>query len=312
VAATIGAHSQLVSDAVALQVPALTDLAVSFFLPQKIDATTSHLLALQTSYVAEGNNAATAKFPILKTIDAWPFLTAVDVSAPSPTSAIAILGSSTTDGDGSTPDKNRRWPDILAQRLQTAGGAKARLGVLNLGIIGNRLLKDSPQESPFGSALGEAALTRLERDVLARSGVRFLMVCMGINDITFPGTFTSPSEALSAEVLIEGFHQLIARARNKGVRVIGTTIPPFENAVYSDKTLVVYTSAKELVRQKVNSWIRTTKEFDGMVDFDAVVRDPDRPSRLLSRFDSGDHLHTNDAGYAAIADAISLNLFSVP
>jgi lysophospholipase L1-like esterase len=312
VTATIGAHSQLLSDAVALQVPALTDLAVSFFLPQKIDATTSHLLALQTSYVAQGNNAAAAQFPVLKTIETWPFLTGVDVRTPSPASAIAILGSSTTDGDGSTQDKNRRWPDVLAERLHTAGGAKARLGVLNLGIIGNRLLKDSPKESPFGSGLGQAALTRFEQDVLARAGVRILVVCMGINDITFPGTFTSPDEALSPEVLIEGYRQLTARAHSHGIRVIGTTIPPFENAVYSDKTLIVYTPAKELVRQEINSWIRTTKDFDAMVDFDAVVRDPARPSRLLPRFDSGDHLHTNDAGYAAIADSVSLNLFNIP
>jgi lysophospholipase L1-like esterase len=335
VAATIAPHSRLVSDAVALPVPALGDLAVSFYLPEKTEATTSHFLALQTSYVAEGDRTSSAQFPTFKTIDTWPFLTGVEVAGRSPSSAIAILGSSTTDGDGSTPDKNRRWPDVLATRLQKAGGATERLGVLNLGIIGNRLLKDSPQqassqptgsrasvywsahgkgqENPFGLGLGEAALTRFERDVLSRSGVRLLIVCMGINDISFPGTFTSPAEMVSPEDLIEGFRRLIARAHEHRIEVIGTTIPPFENAVYPhDKTLIVYTPAKERVRQQVNSWIRITNEFDAMVDFDAAVRDPHHPTKLLERFDSGDHLHTNDAGYAAVADAASLTIFNTP
>ena len=336
----VGAHTQITSDAVNTSVPALSDLAVSFYLPQKVDATTSHLLALQTSYVAAGNSSSAAQFPVEKTIDTWPFLTGVDIDTPTHASAIAIIGSSTTDGDGSTLDHNQRWPDGLARHLQEAGGTSAALGVLNLGIIGNRLLKDSPQqvnpqlhgsrastywnphaqhgggdsnESPFGLGLGEAVLTRFERDVLSQSGVKYLVIAIGVNDIVFPGSFTPPSEAVKPQELIEAYRQLIHRAHDKGIRVIGTTIPPFENSFYpEDKTLVFFTPEKERTRQIVNDWIRASKEFDGVADFDAVLRDPAHPARLLERFDSGDHLHSNDAGYQATSAAVPLPFFSMP
>jgi lysophospholipase L1-like esterase len=335
---TIAAHSQVTSDPVHLEVPALTDLAISFFLPHKVDARTSHLLALQTSYVAEGNAAGAANFQSIKTIDVWPFLTGVDVRGPAPLAAVAVIGSSTTDGDGSTQDQNRRLPDALARRFQKAGGALARIGVLNAGIIGNRLLKDSPAEvnsqlkgstvshywnphakaagggsaeSPFGAGLGEAALTRLDRDALDQPGVQFLIVAIGVNDIAFPGSFTPPDEAVSAQSLIQGYREIIERAHRKSARVLMTTIPPFGNAIYpEDKTLVIHTPEKETVRREVNEWIRTTSEADGLADFDAVLRDPTNPDRLLERFDSGDHLHANDAGYAASAEAIPLGFFA--
>jgi len=301
--ATIPAHGMAISDPVDLDVPALSDLAVSLFLPEPVDATTSHLLALQTSYVATGNSTAATRFPIAKTIDTWPFLTGVDVVAPD-RPAIVVIGSSTTDGDGSTQDANHRWPDVLAQRL----GKDA--GVLNLGIIGNRLLQDSPSATSFGRGLGESVLARYERDALSQAGVKFIIVCIGVNDIVFPGTFTPAAEAITSQNIIDAYRQLVSRAHQKGVRIFITTIPPFENARYSsNKTLVVYTPAKEMVRQQVNEWIRNTHEFDAMIDFDAVLRDPDHPSRLLSKFDSGDHLHCNDAGYAATANAVPLALF---
>jgi len=301
--ATIPAHGMVISDPVDLDVPALSDLAVSLFLPEPVDATTSHLLALQTSYVATGNSTAATRFPIAKTIDTWPFLTGVDVVAPD-RPAIVVIGSSTTDGDGSTQDANHRWPDVLAQRL----GKDA--GVLNLGIIGNRLLQDSPSATSFGRGLGESVLARYERDALSQAGVKFIIVCIGVNDIVFPGTFTPAAEAITSQNIIDAYRQLVSRAHQKGVRIFITTIPPFENARYSsNKTLVVYTPAKEMVRQQVNEWIRNTHEFDAMIDFDAVLRDPDHPSRLLSKFDSGDHLHCNDAGYAATANAVPLALF---
>src|SRR6185436_12190809 len=143
-AVTIAPHGQVISDPVALSVPAMTDLAISFFLPHKAEATTSHLLALQTSYVAAGNAASVTDFPVQQTINTWPFLSRVDVSGPAALSSVVVIGSSTTDGDGSTRDRNRRMPDVLASRLQRAAGAGARIGVLNAGIIGNRLLEDSP------------------------------------------------------------------------------------------------------------------------------------------------------------------------
>ena len=308
---SLPAHAQITSDPVDLQVAALSELAISFFLPHKAEANTSHLLALQTSYVAAGNTAGAANFPILKTIDTWPFLTGVDVSGPTSLSAVAIVGSSTTDGDGSTPDRNARMPDALAKRLQDAGGTTAHIGVLNAGIIGNRLLKDSPRQSPFGAGLGEAVLARLDRDALKQPGVRFIIVAIGVNDIAFPGSLTPADEDVTAQGLIRGYREIIERAHSKGIRVLMTTIPPFGGALSPrDRTLVIHTPAKEAMRREVNDWIRTTPAADGVADFDAVLRDPAHPDKLLDRFDSGDHLHANDAGYAALAAAVPLSFFS--
>jgi lysophospholipase L1-like esterase len=307
---TVPAHGQVTSDPVSLRVAALSDLAISLFLPHKVQATTSHLLALQTSYVSAGNTAAAANFPILQTIDTWPFLTTVDVTGAEPLSAVAVVGSSTTDGDGATQDQNRRMPDALAKRLHDAGGAHARIGVLNAGIIGNRLLKDSPPKF-FGAGLGEAVLARLDRDALDQAGVQFIIVAIGVNDIAFPGAFTHPDEAVSAESLIAGYREIIGRAHRKGIRVLMTTIPPFRGATHpKDETLALHTPEKEAVRLAVNEWIRATKEADGVADFDAVLRDPAHPDKLLERFDIGDHLHANDAGYAASAATIPLSFFS--
>ena len=308
---TIAPHGQVTSDAVALSVPAMSDLAISFFLPTKVAATTSHLLALQTSYVGTGNAVGATDFPVQQTIDTWPFLSRVDVSGPAPLSSVAVIGSSTTDGDGSTQDHNGRMPDVLASRLQKVGGASARIGVLNAGIIGNRLLKDSPAESSFGAGLGEAVLARLDRDALDQPGVQFMIVAIGVNDIAFPGAFTHADEAVSAQGLIQGYREIISRAHARGIRVLMTTIPPFGNAIFpGDHTLVLHTPEKEAVRRAVNDWIRTTREADGIADFDAVLRDPAHPDRLQPRFDSGDHLHANDAGYAASVEAVPLSFFT--
>jgi lysophospholipase L1-like esterase len=226
---------------------------------------------------------------------------------------IVAFGSSLTDGDGTTTDKNRRWPDVLAERLQKGGDGNVDMGVLNEGIIGNRLLYDSPKgtENPFGAGLGEAGLARFERDVLAQAGVRYVILGLGINDILFPAfPFTPPSEKAEAEDIISGYRQLIARGHGKGIRVIGTTNPPFENSDFEGLVTAFYTPQREAVRQKVNDWIRSSGEFDGIVDLDAVLRDPVHPTRLLPAYDSGDHLHPNDAGCIAEANAIPLGLFA--
>ena len=303
---TIPARSMMASDPVELDLPAMSDLAVSLFLPGTTAATTSHALALQTSYVSTdtGNFTAGARFPAADSISAWPFLTGVDVEASPNGVAIVAFGSSTTDGDGSTPGANRRWPDVLAERLQRGAVRKGEVGVLNQGIIGNRLLHDSPRETRdrFGGALGQSGLTRFDRDVLDQPGVRYVILCLGINDISFPGVFTPATEQVRAGDIIAGYRQLIARAHAKGVRIIGTTITPFENSRS-------YAPEKETVRQAVNAWIRGSVEFDALVDFDAAVRDPSHPARLLPAFDSGDHLHANDAGHVATANAIPLALF---
>ena len=202
-----------------------------------------------------------------------------------------MSGDSITDGTNSTVDTNNRWPDHLAVRLAAFGDED--VGVVNEGISGNRILHDQ---------IGPNALSRLDRDVLATPGVRFMTVLLGINDIGFGGFI--PTEVVSADDIIAGYRQMIARAHARGVRIYGATLTPFEGAG------APYFSAEgEAKRQAVNQWIRTSREFDAVIDFDAVVRDPAHPTRIAAAFDSGDHLHPNDAGYTAMAKSIDLRLF---
>jgi len=312
---TVPVGSMVVSDPVELDVPALSDLAISFFLPQRTEAKTSHSMAKQTSYVSPetGDCTAAVSFPVAKEIHSWPFLTGVDLEASPSAATIVAFGSSLTDGDGTTTNTNRRWPDVLAERLQKSAGGKAEIGVLNEGIIGNRLLYDSPKgpDNPFGAGLGQAGLARFERDVLEQPGTRYVIVGLGINDILFPAfPFTPSSEKVSAEDIISAYRQLITRGHQKGIRVIGTTNPPFENSAFEGLVAAFFTLEREAVRQKVNDWIRGCGEFDGMVDLDAVLRDPSHPTQLLPAYDSGDHLHPNDAGCLAEANAFPLALFA--
>jgi len=312
---TVTVGSMVVSDPIELDVPALSDLAISLFLPQRTEAKTSHSLAKQTNYVSPetGDSTAAVKFPVAKAIHSWPFLTGVDVEASRGAAAIVAFGSSLTDGDGTTADTNGRWPDVLAERLQKVAGGKAEISVLNEGIIGNRLLHDSPKgtHNPFGAGLGQAGLARFERDVLAQAGVRYVIVGLGINDILFPAfPFTPPSETVNAEDIIYGYRELIARGHRKAIFVIGTTNPPFENSAFEGLVATFYTSEREAVRQKVNDWVRSSGEFDGVVDLDAVLRDPSHPTQLLPAYDSGDHLHPNNAGCIAEGNAVPLALFA--
>lgn len=303
----------LVSDPVSIAVAPLSDLAISLFLPDSTAATTSHLLARQTSYLSDsGDFTARDSLPGAKALRSWPFLTGVDVAGASRSSTIVAFGNSTTDGDGSTADANRRYPDVLAQRLQRADPALRELGVVNEGIIGNRLLAGSPRAmaAVFGEALGPSGIDRFDRDVLSQPGVRYVIVAQGLNDIMFPGAFDTATNAVTPAALVVGYQRLIDRAHRRGVLVIGTTIPPFEGAGFNNPPARFFSPAKERVRQQVNAWIRGARhQFDGIVDFDAVVRDPARPARLLPAYDSGDHLHPNDDGYAASASAIPLALF---
>jgi lysophospholipase L1-like esterase len=302
-----------VSDSVELDVTPLSDLAISLYLPGTARAMTSHLLALQTSFVASGDVMAAAKLPQTGTLSTWPLLIGVDVTAAPPAASVVAFGSSLTDGDGSTEDANHRWPDVLARRLQQAGGGPAQLGVLNQGIIGNRLLSASPgAKSPFGALLGESGLARFDRDVLAQPGVKYVLLCLGVNDILFPSfPFTPASEVRSADDIIAGYRQLIARAHARRVRIIGTTIPPFEGARFDNAGLKLdlYTPERDRAREAVNEWIRGSGAFDGVIDFDHAVRDPERPARIRPDFAAKDRLHVNDAGNEAQAGSIPLTLF---
>lgn len=299
-AISVPAHATVLSDPVNLQIPALADLSISLYLPNDTAATTLHILARQTSYVSHaGNVTAAAHFPAERRIGVWPFLTGVDVVTRSPTFAVVAFGDSTVDGDGSTPDANGRWPDALAARLQQAG---RNIAVLNAGLIGNRLLHGSPGGKLFGDALGEAGLARFSRDALDQVGAKVVIARIGGNDLGFIDVLARPGEKVTANDLIAGYQHLIASAHQRGLRILGTTNPPFEGADLPGYS----TPTKDAIRQQVNTWIRNSGAFDAMLDFDQVVRDPAHPARLLPAYDSGDHLHPNDAGYRAVASALSL------
>jgi lysophospholipase L1-like esterase len=304
--------TSVASDPVALSVPALSDVVISFRATGRVEANTVHALAQQTGWVSRDRIDATAseKFPRSRQIDDLPFLAGVDVGTTQPSAAIVMFGDSWVDGDGSTPDANARWTDALAARLQRAGGECAHIAVLNQGLIGNRLLHDSPARHAsnvpdFGHALGESGLARFDRDVLRQPGVRAVILHLGTNDIGFDGGVAPPDEAVSADALIAGFRQLATRARRAGLRVVGSTLTPVEGVTL----LPNYdTPTKEALRQEVNTWIREGGAFDGVIDVDRVVRDPTRPTRLLPELASKDHLHPNDAGYAAVASAVPLDI----
>ena len=314
---TFGGHPGVViapgatvaSDPVQLAVPPLSDLAVSLRARGTLVADTTHALAQQTSYVTRApvDALAAARFPRAKEIDDWPFLTGVEVDA-SDASAIVAFGDSWIDGDGSTPDANARWTDALAARLQRAGGACARVAVLNEGLIGNRLLHGSPEhvmaKAPdFGRALGESGLARFDRDVLQQAGATAVIIHLGTNDLGLAGGVAPASELPSLEAFVAGYRELVERAHRAGLRAIGTTLTPVEGVT----ALPGYdTPDKEALRQRVNEWIRTSGTFDAVVDVDQVVRDPAHPARLLASLAAPDHLHPTDAGYAAVADAVPL------
>lgn len=283
-----------VSDPVDLPLPALAEVAVSLYLPRPSQPAGFHFDARQTAYVASGDHTAALQLPAAAT--EWStrvYLSGLVVQTPAPAAAVVALGDSITDGNGATPGANARWPDALAERLAGQGVA-----VLNAGISGGRLLK---------GGMGRAGLTRAAQDVFGQPGVRALIVLLGTNDIGWPGGPFAPGEpALRAEELVQGYRQLIAMAHTHNVRVLGGTIPPFGDALAGTPLAGHYSPEKDAVRQAVNRWIREAGAFDAVVDFDALLRDPARPSHLRAAMDSGDHLHPGDVGYRAMAQAIDL------
>lgn len=303
---TIPAGALALSDPVRLDVPPLSDLAVSIYLPAPSTATTTHIVTMQTNYVAQaaGDLTGAPDLPGAGAPDGWDFLTGVDVSTDSPGTAIVIVGDSVTDGLGSTPDKNRRWPNFLSQRLEARRGLN-HVAVLNEGIIGNRLLHPAPPGIDF---FGPAMLARFDRDVIGQAGLKYLIVLLGTNDIAQVGIVAPESEEVSAEDIIAGHLQLIARVHERGVLAYGCTLLPFKNSLIAPD---FYTPEKNAKREAVNEWIRTSGAYDAVIDLDKAVRDPEDPLQLSPAYDSGDHTHPNDAGYKAMANAIDLNLFRV-
>jgi len=291
--ATIAPGAVITSDPVALAMPPLSRLTVSSYLPSPTPVASFHWGAQQTARLAAGNVVAAARFPGDTRVEGRLFFQAVLVEAPREAHTVVVLGDSITDGNGSTQDADRRWPDMLAQRLAPDG-----IAVANAGISGGRLLRDG---------MGQSALARFEQDVLAQPGVAEVIVLLGTNDIGWPGGPFAPAErAVTVDELANGYRQLLAAAHARGVRVTAGTLPPFEGALEGTPFAGHYSPEKERLRQQLNRWIRGCGLFDAVVDFDAVLRDPDRPQRLRQAFDSGDHLHPGDAGYRAMAAAVDV------
>ena len=289
----------VVSDPVEFNAAPLSDVAVSLYLPAATDLGTVHATGLQTAYVSTtGDFTASSEFPVVDRFANRFFLAGVMVEPGSPARAIVTFGDSITDGSASTVNANARWPDVLARRLKEAGVTAA---VLNQGIAGNRVLSDGA---------GISALARFERDVLSQPGVSHVVIFVGINDIGWPGTAIEPGGIVrTADEIVAGYKQLIERAHLRSIKVIGSPLTPFENALSGGPNQGYFTPEKEAKRLAVNNWIRTSGAFDGVIDFDRVVADPARPSAIAAAYDSGDHLHPNDAGYKTMGESIDLKLF---
>jgi lysophospholipase L1-like esterase len=281
----------VVSDPIDLEIKPMSDLAVSIYVVKSEGAPTNHMLGLHTSFISSGDTAGSASIPDPTTTTGYLWLRSIDVVAPASDFAIACLGDSITDGFGTTSDSDQAWPTLLAKRLSERKTGP-RIAVLNEGISGNQVVRDGA---------GVSALARFDRDILSEPGVRWIVLLEGINDINLHGQITDPG-ALTAEDLIKGYRQIIARAHMHNIKVVGATLTPEEGVWLAG-------SVGEATRQKVNEWIRTSGEFDAIVDFDVTVRDKNHPSRLREDFNPGDYIHPNNIGNGAMADAFQSSTF---
>jgi len=294
----VPAGAEYISDSTDYSVAPLSSMAITFHLDQSPARETGHPGSRATSYYVHGDLVSSADLPGAKHVDHWYQVSGVDVLAPPGAAAIVALGDSITDGHAGTTNGNDRWTDVLAERLGMSPSTRS-VAVLNQGIGGNHLLTDG---------LGPNALARVDRDVLAQAGVRWLILFEGVNDL---GDLTRNGEVSAAEHnalvgrILSAYEQIIVRAHTHGIRVIGATITPFAGSDYYHPG-----PAGESDRQAINAWVRAPGHFDEVIDFDKVVRDPQQPGRLLPAYDCGDHLHPNPAGYRALGNAIPLALFA--
>jgi len=283
----------LISDPVDLTVPKLSDLAISVYVPGDSGRASQHSQALHTGYISkQGDTTGQMEMADSTTTRAWYWISSVDVMGPADAGAIVAFGDSITDGTTSTVDANKSWPTLLSERL-VANPATANLSVLNMGIAGNQILADGA---------GISALARFDRDVLSQSGVKYLMILEGINDMNLAGRggAATTGPALTADDLIGAMKQMIERAHTHGIKVIGCTLTPYGNA----------SDAVEAMRVAVNAFIRTPGAFDAVVDFDKVIRDPNDPRQFIKAYNNTDKLHPNDAGYKAMADSVDRSIFA--
>ena len=281
----------LLSDPVDMAFSQFTDLAISLYFPEETGTPTEHRLGLHTTYISRGNKAGDEAMPDTEKTFAYLWLAGIDVLTKDDDFSVVALGDSITDGFATTLDANKSWPALLAKRLNGNPGA-GQISVINQGISGNQVLRDGA---------GISALARFDRDVLSIAGIRWLILLEGINDINFRGWDGSP-EGLTSDDLIAGYKQIIERSHTHGIKVIGATLTPEEG-------VPTMSERGEEIRQTVNQWIRTSGYFDAVVDFDELIRDPARPIRMKAEFDPGDHIHPNDAGNQAMADAFDLVVF---
>lgn len=288
---TIPPGAEMLSDPVALTVAPLGELAVSVYAPGDTGPASAHSMALRTTWISkEGDLTAAPEFTDAATSQAWYWVSALDVAAPADAGTIVAFGDSITDGATSSPNTDRSWPSVLAQRLQ-ANPATANVAIVNEGISGNRIL---------GDGAGVSALARFDRDVLGHAGVKWLMILEGINDMNLAARAPAGTPPLTADDLIGAMKQMIDRAHAHSIKVIGCTLTPFGNA----------TDGVEAMRQALNAYIRTGGAFDSVVDFDKVIQDPASPRQFRDGYNNTDKLHPNDAGYKAMADAVDLSIFA--
>jgi lysophospholipase L1-like esterase len=294
---TIAAGALVVSDPVELAFAPLSDLAVSVHLPGDLPASfgITGRYARQTNYVSPpGDFTADDVMPVGRLTDDWYFVCGIDVIAPRATGAVVALGDSLTDANISTHDGHHSWPAQLARRLMTRQSGRA-MAVMNQGLGGNRILHD---------LRGDSGLRRFDRDVLAQPGVTHTIIMLGTNDLR--NRWARPEEEVTARQMIAGLRQFAVRGQAGGIKVIGSTLTPFENETFLPGA---WNPKREAIRQEVNEWLRKTDVFDAVVDFDQALRDPDHPTRMLAIYDCGDHLHPSDLGYRTMGDAIDVSLF---
>ena len=288
---TIPKGSFIVSDPVRMKLKSFSDVVISLCIPQQpLENATGHALSRATSFIGAGNQTIGQFISGAVKVDHWFFIKNVQVSAKNDSAAIVTLGDSITDGYGSTVDANRRWPDILAARLATDRKTR-HLSVLNEGISGNRVLKEGR---------GPSALDRLDRDVLDAPGVKYIIFLDAINDIGRTVKPQQPDDPVTVDQIIDGYKEIVRSAHSRGLKIFGATLTPVDNL----------SQEGEKMRQALNAFIRTPGNFDGVIDFNKVLEDPQNPGHFLTGYNDGDHVHPNDAGYAVMANSVDLAFFS--
>lgn len=294
----VPAGAEYTSDPISFSAAAFSNVAITFYLADAPAQQTGHPGSRATSYYVHGNLVSAATLPDAHKVDHWYQISGIDVLAPPQSASIIALGDSITDGHASTTNGNDRWTDVLAQRLQLSSVTQ-NIGILNEGIGGNHLLTDG---------LGPNVLARFDRDVLAQSGVRWLIVFEGVNDLgglTRNGEVSPTEHALLVHRILGAYQQLILRAHAHGIRIIGATITPYTGSDYYHPG-----PRSEADREAINAWIRAAGHFDAVIDFDKAIRNPQQPDRLLPTYDCGDHLHPSPAGYRVMGEAIPLSIFT--